>query len=423
MTTDVIHGGVKLLNFYRNHVSQRHCSIRTHQSRIFFTPKSFYKNWKKEKEIKKQVASMMSLKWTPPSFLMFLLMISVAVAQQDGRVYYTQNYICAGRGSTVSMSCNLVHHSSQVVKAFWSKDFIDLSSDPKYKDRVEYIRDTEHDCSLRLRNITKEDQRIYHCTFLTSAGKQFEGTGVSLSVTELKVETFDRVIEGHAVTLSCKTTCRLTTTPTFTWYKNGEQLYTYNKLLHLQSVTQKDAGNYSCAILGHNYQSPAVTLEVQYPPKRVSVTISPSGEIVEGSSVTLTCSSDANPPVQSYTWYKVKESSPVGSGQSYSFTLTSSSSGWFYCVAQNIHGSQRAPEVGLTSSGLSSGYFMILVGVVGVVLCVVATFIAGVFCLRRKRQNMSNHENASPPEDPYMTLDPRFISSDYANLTAARNQQ
>ncbi|XP_060715858.1 B-cell receptor CD22-like, partial [Tachysurus vachellii] len=273
---------------------------------------------------------------------------------------------------------------------------------------VEYIRDTPRDCSLRLRNITKEDQRIYHCTFLTSAGKQFQGTGVSLSVTELEVEIFNRVIEGYAVTLSCKTTCRLTTKPTFTWYKNGEQLYTYNKRLHLQSVRQKDTGNYSCAILGHNYQSPAVTLEVQYPPKRVSVTISPSGEIVEGSSVTLTCSSDANPPVHRYTWYKVKESSPVGYGPSYSFTLTSSSSGWFYCVAQNIYGSQKAPEVVLT---LNEGKSVLLFVVLGVIFgCSLAIVV--VLYMRRKRtrvsaDNVESSQNvsSSPPDDSYTGLD------------------
>ncbi|KAG7316096.1 hypothetical protein KOW79_020962 [Hemibagrus wyckioides] len=277
----------------------------------------------------------MSLKWTPPSFLLVLLMISgVVVAQHDGSVYYTQKYICAGRGSTVTMSCNL---HSKVVKAFWSKDFLDLSSDSKYKDRVQHIN-TQHDCSLRLRDVTKDDHGIYYCMFVTSAGERFQGAEVSLSVTELEVEILNRVIEGDAVTVSCKTRCRLTTTPIFSWYKNGHRLLTYNKLLRLQSVRHEDAGNYSCAILGHNYQSPAVALEVQY---------------------------------------------------------------------------------------LSSGQVKIFGVAVGVVLCVVAAFLAGVFCMRRKRQNTSNHENvhSSPPEDPYMALDPRFISSDYANLTTAGNQQ
>ncbi|MCJ8748154.1 hypothetical protein PDJAM_G00161820, partial [Pangasius djambal] len=146
----------------------------------------------------------------------------------------------------------------------------------------------------------------------------------------------DSVVEGHPVTLTCKTTCMLTDTPTFTWYKSGSELYSiYNSnLLHLPSVSQQDAGSYSCAVKGQSYRSPAVPLNVHYLPKRVSVSISPSGEIVEGSSVTLTCSSDANPPVHDYTWYK--GTSSIGTGQTYIIHMISSEdSGEYKCKAGN----------------------------------------------------------------------------------------
>ena len=39
-------------------------------------------------------------------------------------------------------------------------------------------------------------------------------------------------------------------------------------------------------------------------PNTPSVTVSPSGEIEEGSRVTLSCSSDANPAAE-YTWFRV----------------------------------------------------------------------------------------------------------------------
>uniref|UniRef100_A0A3Q3L125 Ig-like domain-containing protein n=1 Tax=Mastacembelus armatus TaxID=205130 RepID=A0A3Q3L125_9TELE len=75
-----------------------------------------------------------------------------------------------------------------------------------------------------------------------------------------------------------------------------------------------------------------------YPPKLLSVSVSPSAEIVEGSSVTLTCSSDAN-PAANYTWYKENEESPKASGQIFTITdIRPEHSGKYYCEAQNTRG-------------------------------------------------------------------------------------
>ncbi|CDQ78788.1 unnamed protein product [Oncorhynchus mykiss] len=81
-------------------------------------------------------------------------------------------------------------------------------------------------------------------------------------------------------------------------------------------------------------------------PRNTSVSVSPSGEIVEGSSVTLTCSSDANPPVDKYTWYKKNVTSPKASGQSYSITnISSEDRGDYYCEARNIKGTETSIPV------------------------------------------------------------------------------
>ena len=77
-------------------------------------------------------------------------------------------------------------------------------------------------------------------------------------------------------------------------------------------------------------------------PKNTSVSVSPSAEIVEGSSVTLTCSSDAN-PAANYTWYKENEDSPKASGQIFTITdFRAEHSGNYYCEAQNRRGRQNS---------------------------------------------------------------------------------
>ncbi|XP_036412881.1 carcinoembryonic antigen-related cell adhesion molecule 5-like [Colossoma macropomum] len=268
-------------------------------------------------------------------------------------VKYNQQEICALKGSTVFMNGTYTHPEHLTVRAaFWFIDPVkgvkltDLIKDPDYSGRVEYLTDEQKHFSLKLSDVMKKEEHDYVFRIITNeeTGKWWGKPGVQLRVTELHMETPGEVTEGETADLTCKTTCSLTD-PTFIWYKNGRPLTTKtikNNQLHLQTVSSEDAGSYSCAVRGYqHFHSTAHNLRVRYPPKNISVSISPSGEIVEGSSVTLTCSSDANPPVN-YTWFKEGGTSPVGSGQNDSIiNITADHTGLYYCEAQNEHGAQN----------------------------------------------------------------------------------
>ena len=86
-------------------------------------------------------------------------------------------------------------------------------------------------------------------------------------------------------------------------------------------------------------------------PRNILASVHPSAEPVEGDSVTLTCSSDANPPAQNYTWYKKRgdQSSQVGLCQNISFAnIGSEQRGLYFCEARNEIGQNRSSAVQIT---------------------------------------------------------------------------
>lgn len=62
----------------------------------------------------------------------------------------------------------------------------------------------------------------------------------------------------------------------------------------------------------------------------------------DGSSVTLTCTTVANPAAVNFTWFRVvgRENEPVGSERDFTFNVTKLSEDQFYCEALNVHGAE-----------------------------------------------------------------------------------
>ena len=96
----------------------------------------------------------------------------------------------------------------------------------------------------------------------------------------------------------------------------------------------------------------------------VSVELSQSGQLSEGSSVNMTCSSVANPAADSYTWYKSTGSPSsssqllqVGSGQVLSIpSVEASHTGLYLCQARNGLGENNSTKVLLTVDSSDSEY-------------------------------------------------------------------
>ncbi|NP_001108035.2 uncharacterized protein isoform X1 [Danio rerio] len=367
------------------------------------------------------------------SFIISLLMIP-GICSQKWEVRYSKTAICVLKGSTMRLSGSYKHPDGlTVTEIFWTVNIekgkaINLLNNPNYTGRVDYFQ-IEEMFFLKLSNVRHEDEGMYCIRIETKVEKQqFLGfPGIELTVTDLRVETPAEVVEGDSPVLTCKSSCNLGST-IFIWYKNGKSFsesVRQNQLI-LQSVSSEDSGNYSCAVRDlKDLPSPALTLNIRYPPKSVSVSVSGSAVIESGDSVTLSCSSDSNPPAVNFTWFKENQSSAVGSGQSFSISsFNSSHSGQYYCEAENKYGSQRSESVSVTVKESGSFWISITAGIAASAFVFVFIVIIRKRVTRSEEQNhrgsqqqqQQKHSAVEPPEDPYMALDPNSRCSEYDTL-------
>ncbi|XP_064813956.1 sialoadhesin-like [Oncorhynchus masou masou] len=362
-------------------------------------------------------------------------LLSPAKCQKCWSVTYTHQKICALKGSTVDISCSYTYPSYHEIKqAFWFTKWSgleaeDLSSVPGYEGHIEYLGDKESDCTLRITDLRLSDSAGYRFRFITS-GDKFSGSPVSLTVTDAVLEMDPTsVLEGERVTLRCRTNCTLDPITAYSWYKNGQSIpnsNTSSPVYILFSVSSEDTGRYSCSVEGHeDLPSAEETLTVTYGPLNPSVSVSPSGELVEGSSVTLTCSSDANPPVDKYTWYKKNVASPKASGQSYIIhNISSEDRGEYYCEAENKYGRLNSSSV---SVDVQSVFPWVPVVGVGAVLTAGALLLT-IYCTLKRRSTGGSDDTADtlsvhpdPNSDMYTSLNMKTRSPEYDTLANVRD--
>nr|XP_055047417.1 sialic acid-binding Ig-like lectin 5 [Misgurnus anguillicaudatus] len=180
---------------------------------------------------------------------------------------------------------------------------------------------------------------------------------------QMKVEVQEEVLEGSSMCLRCsaKTLCS-SSPPTLTWSSTDRLHINENSRLQLDQQNQTEiisdlnftathlqhGVTFICTITYQLQQSNTtaqsnITLRVQYSPKNTSVSVFPSNSVLEGSSVTLICSSDGNPAVI-YTWYRENggQLEELQTGYNLTFNVTDRThTGRYYCQAKNQHGTQN----------------------------------------------------------------------------------
>ncbi|XP_033968674.1 B-cell receptor CD22-like isoform X2 [Trematomus bernacchii] len=166
--------------------------------------------------------------------------------------------------------------------------------------------------------------------------------------TAIIIEPKGPLLEGSSVSLLCKSRANPPVT-NYTWYKGDEEEKEAGSSLVLNDVKPSSSGDYYCVAENEHgdQNSTLIRLDIQFPPKETAIIIEPKGPLLEGSSVSLLCKSQANPPVTNYTWYKGDEEEKEAGSSLVLNYVKPSSSGDYYCVAENEHGDQNSTLIRL----------------------------------------------------------------------------
>ncbi|KAM6940483.1 cell adhesion molecule CEACAM5-like [Xenentodon cancila] len=396
---------------------------------------------------------------------------SPMVQSQEGwGVNYYPTQICAPKGSTVEIHCRYKHPNwyIKVERSFWfiTSPELDLTEDKDYSGRVQYSCHQQR-CTLTISDLRESDSAKYKFRFITSQkGGSYTGEpGVTLSVTDapasvsVSVNPSGEIVEGTPVTLTCSSdanpaasytwyersnphqpadppkpqlalvnpsgeivegtpvtlTCSGDANPaaSHTWYKSNSALLHSSKDIYFSSISLKDNGIYYCQFENKygRRNSSYVQIDIQYAPKDTSVSVSHPGEIVEGSSMNLTCSSDAK-PAANYTWYKENDTSPIVSGEMLTIVdIKLQHGGNYYCEARNSWGHQNS-----TSRLIVVSRSMKSVAAASITAVLLAVIFLPVFiCIRRKRSSKQTSESRETPD---LDAAPNE-APEYENLSAA----
>ncbi|XP_034543303.1 protein turtle homolog B-like [Notolabrus celidotus] len=267
------------------------------------------------------------------------------------RVMYNKRRICALKGSSVNISCTYYSHWAPN-SVFWFSPARshhwqtqtqpeDLKADSQYAGRVQVFETQRRRSTLIISDLRESDSAEYRFKFkrLNSEwGNSFPGTTLTVTALQVQVTSVTVHQDYTEAVLRCHTSCSPAGDMSYIWFKNGKEIQNEEKSSHEDRFSPGDF--ISCAVKGlEKSVSPSV-----YALKAPSVSVNPPGEITEGSSVTLNCSSDANREAN-YTWLKRNQTLPREEPQLVFSSIQPSDSGEYRCTSENELGKRTSEPV------------------------------------------------------------------------------
>ncbi|KAK0150921.1 B-cell receptor CD22 [Merluccius polli] len=297
-------------------------------------------------------------------------------------------------GSSVTLSCS--SDANPAAKYTWFKDNTDDSS--RYMNQRQ---------QLVFDRIKSSDSGKYLCEAKNELGTKSASISINVKYgpkhTSVTSSPSGGVKEGSSVTLSCRSDAN--PAAKYTWFKvntdNSSRDMNQGQQLIFDRIKSSDSGKYLCEAKNElGTKSASISINVKYGPKHTSVISSPSGGVKEGSSVTLSCSSDAN-PAANYTWFKEHEDSVIESGQNYTITnITSELGGNYYCQAHNAIGCHNSTFLLINVTETSSSLVVGTVGSIAVLLAIVLHLVPFLWIRRKRASRKASALRPDTAEEP-----------------------
>ncbi|XP_056900482.1 B-cell receptor CD22-like isoform X3 [Takifugu flavidus] len=270
----------------------------------------------------------------------FLIILATISGAQRGSLEVTlDSDLCVLRGASAVINCRYSKpFYNTVTRVGWWKQYQEVGywrsgSLPNFRvssQRYRYLGNFNSDCRLQINDVQHADAGDYSFSFSTWSETQTSKTSTELYVKELTAAVqSSSVAEGDDIRLTCVSGC--STPVDIVWFKDGQPVS--NDFV----ARREDTGRYHCAVWRQErVRSAPVAVNVLYPPDRVTLTISSPGNVVRGSSVVLTCHSDASPPVRNNGYSLYREGRFIGSGHRTPIPdVQPDHSGRYHCQAWN----------------------------------------------------------------------------------------
>ncbi|XP_075006599.1 sialoadhesin [Calonectris borealis] len=152
---------------------------------------------------------------------------------------------------------------------------------------------------VEMREVVLEDEGTYVCRAGNPQGNASAAVDFRAETASVAVAPSSRVLEGQAANLTCRLSSDSPALPNFTWYQNGQRLAEGSAAsLVFRQVASTDAGLYHCRATteGSSRSSPAVSLDVLYPPRDARLTAFLETE--RGRLAIFQCLVASNPPAR-----------------------------------------------------------------------------------------------------------------------------